>query len=323
MSLTVVVPTWNRAHRLAATLPALLGQTDRDIPFIVLDNASHDDTWTTIQETARKDDRVKGVRQSSNVGPVRNIVSGLRRAESTHACVVSDDDYMIGPYVDFLADVIDEFPDVGVLHHDFGSLPQASVHPCYSFHAPSSRAAFEAFRVAGSISGLALNLGAWRNEARFDSTTWRFYPQVEWGTVLALSNGYIHLKGVGFSPGPWPGSMAHLIHEQARGPDLGLGERVEISRYIGNRHLRAKAINNLAIWARRAIQDVQAESVPPSLAALVGREVARCLSPYTPMVRGEKGCGSGIRADIWTLACLDLLARLPSRLWRRIGSMEI
>jgi cellulose synthase/poly-beta-1,6-N-acetylglucosamine synthase-like glycosyltransferase len=52
--LWVVVPAYNEAAGIGATLDALSGQTDLDFTLVVVDNASTDDTAVVVREFAAR-----------------------------------------------------------------------------------------------------------------------------------------------------------------------------------------------------------------------------------------------------------------------------
>lgn len=280
--LTVLIPTWNRVDRLGTTLPRLLALTSADVDFLIVDNASSDDTWEFLTEAKKSDSRLTIFRQDKNVGGILNIVSGIKRTRTPYVCIVSDDDLVYGPYIDCVLQVLSERPNVGVVHHDFGSVEQR--RPCSFAHYPHSpRAGYEAFRSAGSISGLTLNVAA-----LVDSPSWTkglsrtLYPQLEWALGLALEHGYAHLRGTGFRPGPWPEAPIEIKNRQGRPPDLGLSERVDISLGIPGPLLRARAINNLALWSRGFMQQLKED--PTTEAREAHEAITDLLQPLTPLV---------------------------------------
>lgn len=67
------MPVYNGATSLRATLDALLRQTYTDFEIIVSDNASTDGTAAICAEYASRDNRIRYIRQPSNIGPERNF----------------------------------------------------------------------------------------------------------------------------------------------------------------------------------------------------------------------------------------------------------
>ena len=313
--LTVLIPTWNRVDRLRVTLPGLLDATRGAVAISVFDNASNDDTWAFLTETQQSDPRLEIFRQDENVGAIPNIVCGIERARTQYVCIVSDDDLVYGSYVDCVLQVLDSQPNIGAVHHNFGSkvLPGS----CKFAHYESSpRAGYEAFRCAGSISGLTLNISALRSMPAWNKGISRaLYPQVEWALSLALELGYAHLEGSGFRPG-WPDTLLEVRRRQDRPADFGLAERVDISRGIPSRFFRARAINDLALWSRGLMLGLKEDPAPE--ARETHRAVTQVLQPLTPLV-GVPVNSLALATLPTKVACtLDVGRRLVAGIARRV-----
>jgi glycosyltransferase involved in cell wall biosynthesis len=72
LQVSIGVPVFNGERFLARTLTSLLDQTLVDIEVVVSDNASTDGTREICADFARRDPRVRYVRQPVNVGAARN-----------------------------------------------------------------------------------------------------------------------------------------------------------------------------------------------------------------------------------------------------------
>ena len=71
-AVTIGVPVYNGERHLRQALDALLAQTFTDVEIIVSDNASTDSTPAIIAEYAARDRRIRVLRQSHNIGAMRN-----------------------------------------------------------------------------------------------------------------------------------------------------------------------------------------------------------------------------------------------------------
>lgn len=92
-TVTVVIPTWNRADYLVECLGTVLGQVGVDPPdlaVLVHDNASTDDTAARL--AAIDDERIEHRINDTNVGFFRNWKLGLEAVRSPYVAFLQDDD---------------------------------------------------------------------------------------------------------------------------------------------------------------------------------------------------------------------------------------
>lgn len=90
---SVVIPTFNRAHMLGAAIESCLNQRDVDLEVVVCDNASADNTREVVAAYAG-DRRLRYIRHPSNIGMIENWRSGIfEHARAEHFVLLSDDDY--------------------------------------------------------------------------------------------------------------------------------------------------------------------------------------------------------------------------------------
>src|SRR5437868_13597408 len=65
---TVIIPTYNAAATLTRAVRSVVAQTQSDIEVIVADDGSTDSSWDLISEWIGRDPRIRGLRNSVNVG---------------------------------------------------------------------------------------------------------------------------------------------------------------------------------------------------------------------------------------------------------------
>jgi glycosyltransferase involved in cell wall biosynthesis len=87
---SVVVPTYNRADRLAPTIESVLAQTVSDLELLVVDDASTDDTEAVV--TGYDDDRVQYLRHDENRGGSAARNTGIDAARGTYVALLDSDD---------------------------------------------------------------------------------------------------------------------------------------------------------------------------------------------------------------------------------------
>ena len=89
-TVSVCVPTFNRARYLSVTIESVLAQTFRNYELIVCDNGSTDDTPRVVQ--AFGDARIRHLRASSTLGMGANWRRGLEAARGRYCAILADDD---------------------------------------------------------------------------------------------------------------------------------------------------------------------------------------------------------------------------------------
>lgn len=93
---SILVPVYNRSDLIAQTLRSALDQTYPAIEVVVVDNASTDGTWELLSRLALTDSRLRVFRNPSNLGPVRNWLKCLARAQGSLCKILWSDD-LISP----------------------------------------------------------------------------------------------------------------------------------------------------------------------------------------------------------------------------------
>ena len=79
----VMMPAWNSEDTLEAAAMSILDQTWQNLELLIVDDASHDDTWAVMEILARRDERVRITRNKVNVGPYvsKNVALGHARGD--------------------------------------------------------------------------------------------------------------------------------------------------------------------------------------------------------------------------------------------------
>ncbi len=89
--ISVIVPTYNAARYVEATMASILSQTHRNIEVIVVDDGSTDDTPARIEAIANRDQRVRLIRQQNQgVAAARNAGISAAKADFIAPCDADD-----------------------------------------------------------------------------------------------------------------------------------------------------------------------------------------------------------------------------------------
>ena len=89
---SICIPTYNRAGMIGKAIESALGQTYRNIEVIVVDNASSDDTASVV--AAYKDERLRYVRNDTNLGLFGNFNRCVDLAQGVYLHILHSDDYI-------------------------------------------------------------------------------------------------------------------------------------------------------------------------------------------------------------------------------------
>ncbi len=112
---TVIIPTFNRAHFLAQAIASVLAQTFSDFEVIVVDDGSTDDT--AVVATAFQDDRVVYVRQQ-NAGRSAARNRGLALARGEFIAFLDDDDLYLPHKLQEQVSFLDQQLEVDIVVSD-------------------------------------------------------------------------------------------------------------------------------------------------------------------------------------------------------------
>lgn len=99
-TVSVGIPTYNRAEGLQRALASVLAQSERDLEVIISDNASSDMTPQIVEQAAAQDPRVRSIRQARNVGLTANFNTVLEAARGRYVMVLADDDWLEPDYLE-------------------------------------------------------------------------------------------------------------------------------------------------------------------------------------------------------------------------------
>jgi glycosyltransferase involved in cell wall biosynthesis len=89
---SILIPVYNRTSFIAECIQSALDQTYTDFEVVVVDNASDDGTWEICKRFAALDQRVRVIRNDTNIGPVRNWRRCVEEAKGEFSKMLFSDD---------------------------------------------------------------------------------------------------------------------------------------------------------------------------------------------------------------------------------------
>jgi glycosyltransferase involved in cell wall biosynthesis len=112
-SLSICIPTYNRAGMLAETLDTIRRQTYADFELVIVDNASTDNTEEIVRSI--DDPRLRYVKNPENVGLILNQNRAIEEARGELVAVYHDHDLYDLDLVRRSVEIFEANPNVGVV----------------------------------------------------------------------------------------------------------------------------------------------------------------------------------------------------------------
>jgi len=91
---TVFTPNYNSSRYISETIESIINQTYSNFEYLIIDDGSTDNSWEIIQKYAKKDKRIKILRNEKNLGIVKTRNKGLkeRAPKSKYFAIIDSDD---------------------------------------------------------------------------------------------------------------------------------------------------------------------------------------------------------------------------------------
>jgi glycosyltransferase involved in cell wall biosynthesis len=116
-TISVVIPTYNRAQFIAETIRSALGQTRLPLEIIVVDDGSTDRTREALQPFIDRAEIRCFFRKNTGVGAARNF--GIRAAAGDYVAFLDDDDRWLPKHLEQLASAVERHPRVQMAFSGF------------------------------------------------------------------------------------------------------------------------------------------------------------------------------------------------------------
>ncbi len=121
---SVLMPTYNQANFIDASIQSAINQTYDDFELIVVDNCSTDQTAATVQKYL-SDHRVKYLKNETNIGNINNFNKAVEFAGGEYVKYLFSDDLLLPTALEKFVGVMDSNPNVSLAtsyFEHFGSL---------------------------------------------------------------------------------------------------------------------------------------------------------------------------------------------------------
>ena len=120
--LSVVIPTYMRAHLIGGSIRSILNQSFQDFELLIRDDCSKD----TTEEIVRgfKDPRIRYHRNETNLGMPENLNQGIRATRGEYVVVCHDHDFYNWRLFQKMVSLLDQHPSVGMVHTGIAIIEQ-------------------------------------------------------------------------------------------------------------------------------------------------------------------------------------------------------
>lgn len=112
---SVIIPTYNGAAYLREAVESILGQTFRDFELILIDDVSSDASVAIAEEYARRDPRVRVVRNAKNLGFAGNRNKAVSLARGRYIAWQDQDDIALPERIERQYRLLESDPRLGIV----------------------------------------------------------------------------------------------------------------------------------------------------------------------------------------------------------------
>jgi len=113
-AVSVIIPTYNRAHTIIRAIESILKQTYQDFEIIVVDDGSTDSTNKVIYSF--KDARIRYTRHEHNKGEAAARNTGIKRAKGKFIAFQDSDDESLPHRLEKEVEVLDSHPQISIVY---------------------------------------------------------------------------------------------------------------------------------------------------------------------------------------------------------------
>ncbi len=111
---SVLMPVFNSEKYLDFAIESILSQTFKDFEFIIIDDGSVDSSWKIVREYAKRDSRIKPLRNKCNLRTTLTLNKGLKRAEGKYIVRMDADDWSYPDRIEKQFRFMEGHPEIGV-----------------------------------------------------------------------------------------------------------------------------------------------------------------------------------------------------------------
>lgn len=112
--ISVVMAAYNTEKYIAQAIESILNQTFKEFEFIIIDDASTDNTWKIISKFADQDKRIRAFQNKTNQKVSYSSNKGIGKARGKYIARIDSDDWSYPYRLKLQFDFMEKNPDVGI-----------------------------------------------------------------------------------------------------------------------------------------------------------------------------------------------------------------
>lgn len=116
MKVSVIVPTYNRAHIITEAIDSILNQTFKDFELIIVDNYSSDNTESVVKSYSDK--RIRYFKNQNNGLVSINRNYGIKKSCGEYIAFLDDDDLWLPEKLEKQVELLDLNKELGLVYSD-------------------------------------------------------------------------------------------------------------------------------------------------------------------------------------------------------------
>jgi len=118
-TVSIIIPTYNRAHLIGRVIQSVLNQIYQDFEIIVVNDGSTDNTKEVIRKFQERDERIKYIKHNKNKGASAARNTGIKAARGKFIAFQDSDDEWLPEKLEKQMKVFENAPEkVGVVYTD-------------------------------------------------------------------------------------------------------------------------------------------------------------------------------------------------------------
>jgi len=121
-TVSVVMPTYNRADLLPRTIPSILSQDFGDFELLIVDDGSTDNTADVIRKIQERDPRLRYFKLPENQGIGFAREAGRQHVSSKYIALADSDDLWLPGKLKAQVEVLENHPAIDILFGDFWNI---------------------------------------------------------------------------------------------------------------------------------------------------------------------------------------------------------